>query len=121
MEKVEFGISWKMTSYCYGEIANFQECASNIDPLELRNRYLEFLENFGSVKKSTLVDPDVLQLFMGDIDNRADIDYREGHWDDDPEICAGGKRFAQRWAKLKRIHSKPNARRTPDNLSARAI
>lgn len=103
MEKVEFGIQWRMTSYCYGEIENFIECADNIGE-SLQTRYVEFLQNFPP-KKRTLVDRDVLQIFMGDLDNRANIDYREGHWDDDAEIFEGGRRFAQRWAKLKKIHA----------------
>ena len=39
-------------------------------------------------------------VFQGDLDNRADIDYREGHWDDDPNIVAGGKYFAKQAKKL---------------------
>ena len=103
--QVEFGIQWRMTSYCYGEIANFQECAGNIQPQELQDRYVAFLADFGAVKKKTLVDRDVLELFMGDIDNRAQIDYREGHWDDEPDIVKGGKLFDKRWRALKAIHN----------------
>jgi hypothetical protein len=41
-------------------------------------------------------------VFQADLDNRADIDYREGHWDDEPQIVAGGKYFAKQATKLKR-------------------
>ena len=104
MEKVEFGIQWRMTDYCYGEIANFIECADNIGE-SLQPRYIEFLQNFPP-KKRDLIDRDVLQIFMDDLDNRADIDYREGHWEDDEHVWKGGQRFAQRWAKLQKIHAK---------------
>lgn len=104
MEKVEFGMQWKMTDYCYSEISNFIECSDGIGE-SLQPRYIEFLQNFPP-KKSTLVDRDVLETFMSDLNNRADIDYREGHWEDEPEIWKGGQRFAQRWMKLKAIHAK---------------
>ena len=97
-----FNFTWRMTSYCNGEIANFIECADNIGA-DLQPRYIAFLENFPP-KKSDLVDRDVLQIFLSDLDNRANIDYREGHWDNDPYILNGGRRFAQRWEKLKAIH-----------------
>jgi len=51
-----------------------------------------------------LVDDDVIHLFIGDLDNRAHIDYLEGHWDDDPSIVKGGKMFWARCNKLRAIH-----------------
>ena len=48
-----------------------------------------------------MVNVDVLKVFQADLDNRADIDYREGHWDDDPHIVAGGKYFDKISLKLK--------------------
>lgn len=101
---VPFGLVWRHTDYCYSEISNFQECVGNIDPQDLQDRYLKFLETFRSVKKNTLVEKDVLQMFIADLDNRAQIDYREGHWDEEPEIVAGGKRFDKRCRQLREIH-----------------
>ena len=60
--------------------------------------------NAGEVKPSTLVEPDLLGYFIGDLDNRAHIDYLEGHYDDEPDIVAGGKRFWERCKKLRAIH-----------------
>ena len=70
--------------------------------LNLKSQYVTFLNNFldGKIKPSTQVDIDVMLVFQGDLDNRADIDYREGHWDDDPNIVAGGKYFAKQAKKL---------------------
>lgn len=101
---VPFGLVWRHTPYCYSEISNFQECVGNIDPQDLQDRYLKFLENFNSIRKNTLVEKDVLQMFIADLDNRAQIDYRENHWADDREITAGGKRFDKRCRQLREIH-----------------
>lgn len=100
---VPFGLVWRHTSYCHGEIANFIECAPGV-PDDVLDRYVAFLENFDSVRKDTLVDKDVLREFIADLDNRAQIDYRENHWADDREITAGGKRFDKRCRQLREIH-----------------
>jgi hypothetical protein len=104
MEQVKFGITFRITHYCYSEMANFKECAGNIEPQELQDRYVSFLDTF-SGSKNSLVDADVLALFIDDLESRASMDYLEGHWDDDPDIMAGGKRFYQRAKKLRAIHS----------------
>jgi len=109
--QIPFGISFRgKPDYTYSEVSNFIECADGIEgPNNFKGRYIEFLESFlsGKVKKSTLVDVDVLAQFIEDLENRADIDYREGHWDDEPDIVAGGKYFASQAKKLK-FHM-PNA------------
>lgn len=120
MNQVPFNYQWRLTDYCYSEIAQFIECADNIvDPINrdtridtlvtqtsLRDRYTAFLEDLTSrrIKKATPVDPDVLALFIGDLENRAQIDYVEGHWDDDPSIVRGGKRFLKRAQDLRKLH-----------------
>ena len=103
MQQVKFGITFRFTDYCYSEISNFKECAEGIQPVDLYDRYLRFLDTFTG-SKNTMVDPDVLAEFISDLENRAQIDYLEGHWDDDPDIMAGGKRFYQRAKKLRAIH-----------------
>lgn len=103
MQQVKFGITFRFTDYCYSEIDNFKECAEGIQPANLYDRYLQFLDTFTG-SKNTMVDPDVLSEFISDLENRAQIDYLEGHWDDDPDIMAGGKRFHQRAKKLRAIH-----------------
>ena len=103
MEQVKFGITFRFTHYCYSEIAQMKECADNIHPQELQDRYVAFLDAF-SGSKNSLVDTDVLALFIGDLENRASMDYLEGHWDDEPEIVTGGKRFHERAKKLRAIH-----------------
>lgn len=124
--QVPFNYTWRLTDYCYSELSNFVECADSIvDPINretriekliiqtsLRDRYIEFLEALSSrkIKKATPVDVDVLETFIDDLENRAQIDYIEGHWDDEPSIVAGGKRFLQRAQKLRAIHA--------DNLAA---
>ena len=104
MDQVKFGITFRITDYCCSEIENFKECAEGIQPVGLRDRYIQFLDTFNGGKNSP-VYPDVLALFIDDLENRASIDYLEGHWEDDPDIMAGGKRFYQRAKKLRAIHS----------------
>tara|TARA_A100000172_G_C2987279_1_gene91518 strand:+ start:341 stop:688 length:348 start_codon:yes stop_codon:yes gene_type:complete len=99
---IPFGLTFRgQKSYTYSEVSNFIECADTVSQ-PLRDQYVTFLNNFldGKIKPSTQVDIDVMLCFQDDLDNRADIDYREGHWDDDPNIVAGGKYFAKQAKKL---------------------
>ena len=104
--RVQFGMVWRFTDYCYAEIDNFVECARGAFDPEFEARYIQFLEDFTDrkIKKSTPVDKDVLREFMLDLDNRAQIDYREWH-DHEPMIVAGGKRFDTRYRQLAKIHA----------------
>tara|TARA_R110000796_G_scaffold55459_5_gene129087 strand:+ start:1351 stop:1695 length:345 start_codon:yes stop_codon:yes gene_type:complete len=107
MAQVKFGITFSLNDYAYAEVDQFIECAGNIsEESNLRQRYIDFLNAVlaKKVKPSTLVDVDVLNLFIGDLDNRAHIDYLEDHWKDDPRITAGGKMFWGRCNKLRAIH-----------------
>jgi len=107
MNKAKFGITFSINDYSYSEVSNFIECTDNISGEDnLRERYVDFLNALltRKVKPSTLVDDDVIHLFIGDLDNRAHIDYLEGHWDDEPEIVKGGKMFLARCNKLRAIH-----------------
>ena len=105
--RVQFGMVWRFTDYCYSEIGNFVECVHGAfrDP-EFEARYIQFLEDFTDrkIKKSTPVYKDVLREFMLDLDNRAQIDYRECH-DHEPHLVAGGKRFDTRDRQLAKIHA----------------
>jgi len=101
-----FGISFRgQREYTLSEVSNFIECADGIEPLEFRNEYIAFLEDFlaGKIKPSTQVSVDMLRVFQGDLDNRAQIDFREGHYDpiDDREIVNGGRYFDKMSRKLK--------------------
>lgn len=89
--------------YVYSELSNFIECAEGIEPQSLCDSYVKFLGEFlsGNIKKSTMVDINILKEFQADLDYRADIDYREGHWYDEPTIYSGGKYFAKIADKLK--------------------
>ena len=111
--QIKFGINFRghWDTYTFNEVAHFAECADGISDTELRDRYIAFLDSFCAkkVKPSTLVDYDVLEVFLGDIDNRADIDFREGHRDEEYEadLIAGGKYFHQIFKKLEK-HLKAN-------------
>lgn len=100
-----FNYGWRLTKYCYSELDNFINCADGIQPEDLQRRYCDFLNALLSkqIKKSTPVDVDVLEIFLGDLDNRAQIDWREQH-DPDLGIIRGGKMFDKRWRELKEIH-----------------
>jgi hypothetical protein len=105
-KKIPFGITLRgQREYTLSEVTNFIECADNIEPLDLQCKYIGFLEDFTShkIKPSTLVDVDIMLLFQGDLDNRAQIDYREGHYCsvDDREIFNGGRYFDKMSKKLK--------------------
>jgi len=107
MNQVKFGIRFTVNDYAYSELSNFIECTDNLDGEQnLSQRYIDFLNALLSkqVKPSTLVDVDVLRVFADDLDNRAHIDFLEGHWDDDPDIVKGGEMFYGRYNKLKQIH-----------------
>jgi len=107
MNKAKFGISFSFNDYAYNEINQFIECVGGVsEENNLCQRYVDFLNALltKKVKPSTLVDIDVLNEFIKDLDNRAQIDYLEGHWDDEPHIVKGGKMFLTRCNKLKAIH-----------------
>ena len=107
MEKAKFGMVWRLTDYCYSELSNFIECSHDAGiETGLRDRYHDFLGSLMAkeIKKSTEVDVDVMTLFIGDLDNRAQIDYFENQWPDDPSIAKGGEMFWNRCQKLRTIH-----------------
>jgi|TARA_B100000925_G_scaffold291131_1_gene278183 hypothetical protein len=103
--QVKFGIRFTVNQYAYSELSHFIQCADNIDD-SVRDRYISFLKTVlrDGIKPSTLVDVDVLEIFGSDLDNRAHMDYLEGHYEDDPYIVAGGKMFWGRYKKLKQVH-----------------
>jgi hypothetical protein len=108
MEQAKFGITFSLNDYAYAEVYQFIECSDNISvENNLCQRYINFLNSVlaKKVKPSTLVDLDVIRLFISDLDNRAHIDYLEGHWNDEPKIVAGGKMFWARCNKLRAIHN----------------
>lgn len=99
MQNIPFNFRFNLKSqYNHNEISNFIECSDGIEPATLRQLYCDFLKALlrGDVKPSTLVRLDVMQLFVDDLDNRAQIDYREDHWNDEPSIVRGGKFFDKR-------------------------
>ena len=106
--QIKFGINFRghWDTYTFNEVAHFAECADGISDGELRDRYIAFLDSFCAkkVKPSTLVDYDVLEVFLGDIDNRASIDYLEGNVDPEEwyEGYMGGKYFYQISKKLEK-------------------
>ena len=45
-QQIPFGFNFKWNShYFFCEIENFGECAGNIEPLEAREKYRNFLDN----------------------------------------------------------------------------
>ena len=107
MKQVKFGIRFTVNDYAYGELDNFIECAEDLGgEHNLTQRYHAFVRDvtFKKVKPSTLVDLDVLTIFAEDLKNRANIDYLEGHWDDEPSVVAGGKMFLGRYNALVKTH-----------------
>ena len=106
--QIKFGIKFRghCDSYTFNEVSNFIDNASSLEPLGLKKSYIAFLNLFldKKVKPSTLVDYDVLEVFLGDIDNRASIDYLEGNVDPEEwyEGYMGGKYFHQISKKLEK-------------------
>jgi hypothetical protein len=108
-KQIPFGISFrskKLDQYIWSELMNFIECSNNPDEFDepdFAERYHALIHGIlgGKIKPSTPVDLDLVEFFYSDLDNRAQMDYREDHWEDDPEITAGGKYFHQLAGKLK--------------------
>jgi len=103
---IPFGVSFRgKPDYTSTEVLNFIECADNIEPQALQDQYVAFLEDFlsGKIKPSTQVDVDMMGIFHSDVDNRAQIDYREGHYCpvEEADIFNGGKYFDSIAKKLK--------------------
>ena len=105
-DQINFGINFRghWDTYTFNEVGQFIENADGVGTEDLKKRYIAFLDSFldKKVKPSTLVDYDVLEAFLGDIDNRASIDYLEGNVDREewPEGYAGGRYFHQISKKL---------------------
>jgi len=104
--EIPFGITFKCSGgkhsqYKYNEVSHFVECSDDLSE-PLQTQYRQFLNDWlgGKIKKSTLVDTELLELFHGDLDNRCQIDFREDHWEDDEDITAGGKHFGDVAIKL---------------------
>ena len=108
-KQIPFGISFRSTKleqYIWSELMNFIECSNNPDEFDepdFAERYHALIRGIlgGEIKPSTPVDLDLVKFFYSDLDNRAQIDYREGQWEDDPEITAGGEYFHRLSGKLK--------------------
>mgnify|MGYP003117298735 FL=1 len=102
----KFGLTWRWTGYCRQEIQNFREVIESIpNYIGQRDRYDNFLRKFVNrqITKDTLVDIDLIGLFIEDLENRAQIDYIEREINI-PEYIQGGKRFLNRAKKLRKLH-----------------
>tara|TARA_R110000824_G_scaffold295901_1_gene484213 strand:- start:1307 stop:1843 length:537 start_codon:yes stop_codon:yes gene_type:complete len=102
-KQIPFGIRMKCTRYAESETAQWLDGGGDAYHKEEWDVYKPFLDDFraGKLKPTTMVDALALIIFQSDVDNRASIDYREGEWDDEPEIYNGGKWFDEKQAKLK--------------------
>ena len=105
-----------LRSYMSGEMDMFAELctddhASHFEPNEegvsFRDRYLSFL--YSPMKKGDEVDVQVLEEFISDLDNRADIDMNgQGDWEteEDEEYLyyIGGSYFQKLAERLKKLY-----------------
>ena len=108
--EIPFGIRMKCTKYARSEVELWLDGDGDAYTKEEWEVYKPFLYDFlrGKLKPSTMVNAKALTLFQDDVDNRAAVDYREGHHDDQPEIYNGGKYFDQKAKKLKAHLNKYN-------------
>ena len=108
--EIPFGIRMKCTRYAEIETAQWLDGGGDAYTKEEWDVYKPFLDDFraGKLKPSTMVNAFALIIFQDDVDNRASVDYREGHHDDQPEIYNGGKYFDQKAKKLKAHLNKHN-------------
>lgn len=88
---VALGVPVRKSDYVRAEFENFRNNANDLEP-ELRESYRKFL-NDGLFREKTILPLGVLKVFAADVDNRAQIDYREGQWDNEPSVVRGGKYF----------------------------
>ena len=109
-KQIPFGIRMKCTRYAETETAQWLDGNGDSYTKEEWDVYKPFLDSFraGQLKPSTIVNALALIIFQADVDNRASIDYREGHWDNDIEIYNGGKWFDEKSKKLKAHLNKHN-------------
>jgi hypothetical protein len=96
---VALGVQVRKSDYVRAEFENFRNNASDLAP-ELCESYRKFLDD-GFFRERTMLRLDVLKVFAADVDNRAQIDYREGEWDNEPSVVRGGKYFDGLAKKLK--------------------
>jgi len=112
--EIPFGIRFnpkvpkKLAGYISTEVNHFVELADGLCDKELEKDYIEFIGEFlaGKYKPSTMVRRDLLEIFWGDLDNRAQIDFREDHYSDHEQymgasIVEGGEYLHKIAGKLK--------------------
>ena len=116
MNKIPFTIKFPQTKYTKDEVYNFwnvtkeTQVEGSFKDENQKERYVKFLDDFQNkkIKPTTEIDQDIFWLFMDDIENRASIDYVEGHYDieDEPEIVNGGKYFYKKGQELRKVWKK---------------
>lgn len=102
-ELITLGITYPIArEYVRLETEEFQAASCNIDPPEFQRDYYQFLSSVlgRKVNKKTLVRRDILEQFVSDINNRADIDYRSGDYMPGDPIYKGGQLMSELSEKL---------------------
>lgn len=108
MEKIKlsvkiYGRSERINTYLYGEFGMFEECATSLDCFEEYSAFLNKLCDEKINHKEIEVSKEVLINFLCDVQNRASIDYFEGHSDDE-DITAGGKAMDRLEKRILKAH-----------------
>lgn len=116
MDKIPFTIKFPQTQYTKDEVYNFwtttkeTQVEGAFKDEDQRQRYIKFLDDFlkKKIKPTTLLDQDIFWYFMDDVENRASIDYLEGHYDEEEylDIVNGGKYFYKKGQELRRVYHK---------------
>lgn len=110
MSKVKLGVkiygrSERINNYLDGEFEVFEDCASDLECFEEYSEFLHKLYKLDYDHKEIEISKEVLITFINDVENRASIDYYEGHYSDDEDITAGGKAMDRLHKRLMKKHN----------------
>ena len=100
-----YGRSERINDYLNGEFSCFEDCAVDDPRFEEYSAFLNKLYKEDYNHKEIVLSKDLLIFFINDVENRASIDYHEGHYSDDEDITAGGKAMDRLHKRLLKAHN----------------
>ena len=116
--------SRKLSDYAHYTFNNMVENSIDSFGEEFRDRYQDFVDQLTNRKindKELMVDDDILKNFIADCDETANLDYREGHVEDDPDTVAGGRWLDKLYWKLAAAHPQYRVKETVSTWQANKL
>ena len=99
-----YGRSKRINDYLSGEFSMFEECSANCEIFKEYQPFLNKLYKEDYNHKEIEISKELLIFFINDVENRASIDYHEGH-NDDEDIIAGGMAMDRLHKRLLKAHN----------------